>query len=122
MLDLEVEAAATELGEALARVPAIASYRAAEAALDRDFNAQMILDHLREQQEMLGRLQRSGLTPSQEQIDALRVSQAAVRADLTIMEYLRATNEARAFLPGVATRISGMLGVDFERLVSSGSC
>ena len=122
MLDLKLEAAATGLGQALARVPAIASYRAAAAALDRDFNAQMILDHLREQQETLGRLQRSGLAPSQEQINTLRVGQAAVRADPTIMEYLRATNEAKALLPGVALRIGSTLGIDFGRLVSSGSC
>jgi cell fate (sporulation/competence/biofilm development) regulator YlbF (YheA/YmcA/DUF963 family) len=122
MLDPKVEAAATALGQALARVPAIAAYRAAAAALDHDFNAQTILDHLREQQEMLGRLQRTGLAPSQEQINALRVSQAAVRADPTIMEYLRATNEAKALLPGVAQRISSALGIDFGRLVAAGSC
>jgi cell fate (sporulation/competence/biofilm development) regulator YlbF (YheA/YmcA/DUF963 family) len=122
MLDPKVEAAATELGQALARVPAIASYRAAAAARERDFNAQMFLDHLREQQELLGRLRRSGLTPSREQINALRVSQAAVRADPTIMEYLRATNEAKALLPGVELRIGGTLGLDFGRLASSGSC
>ncbi len=122
MLDPKVEAAATELGTALARVPAIAAYRAAETALQHDLNAQMILDHLREQQEMLGRLQQSGLTPSQEQINALRVGQAAVRADPTIMEYLRATNDAKAVLPGIALRIGSTLGIDFGRLVASGSC
>ena len=122
MLDPKVEAAATELGTALARVPAIAAYRAAETALQHDLNAQMILDHLREQQEMLGRLQQSGLTPSQEQINVLRVGQAAVRADPTIMEYLRATNDAKAVLPGIALRIGSTLGIDFGRLVASGSC
>ncbi len=122
MLDPTLEAAASELGHTLARVPALAAFRSAEAALARDANAQLILDHLRDQQETLSRLQRTGLAPSQEQIDALRVSQAAVRADPTIMEYLRATNEARAFLPGVALRIGGTLGLDFGRLVSSGSC
>jgi cell fate (sporulation/competence/biofilm development) regulator YlbF (YheA/YmcA/DUF963 family) len=122
MLDHTLEDAASELGHTLARVPAIAAYRSAEAALARDANAQLILAHLRDQQETLARLQRSGLAPSQEQINTLRVSQAAVRADPTIMEYLRATNEARAFLPGAALRISGTFGVDFGRLVSSGSC
>ncbi|MGC8634242.1 MAG: YlbF family regulator [Candidatus Limnocylindrales bacterium] len=122
MLDPKVEAAASDLGRKLALVPAIASFRAAEAALNRDANAQLILNHLREQQELLGRLQRSGLTPSQEQIDALRVSQSAVRADPTIMEFLRATNEAKALLPGVGLRIGGTLGLDFGRLASSGSC
>ena len=82
----------------------------------------MILAGLREEQELLGRLQASGLAPSQEQINALRVRQAAVRADPTIMEYLRASNEARSFLPGVALRIGVTLGLDFGQLVSSGSC
>ncbi len=122
MLDQTVEAAATELGRSLARVPAFAQFRAADTALDRDANAQMILASLREEQENLGRLQAAGLTPSQEQINALRVRQAAVRADPTIMEYLRTSNEALAFLPGVALRIGATLGIDFGRLVSSGSC
>ncbi len=122
MLDPTLEAAATELGRTLARVPALAQFLAADAALAHDATAQMILAGLREEQELLGRLQASGLAPSQEQINALRVRQAAVRADPTIMEYLRASNEARSFLPGVALRIGVTLGLDFGQLVSSGSC
>ena len=122
MLDATVEAAAADLGRSLARVPALAAFRSADAALARDANAQLILASLREEQETLGRLQAAGLAPSQEQINALRVRQAAVRADPAIMAYLRATNEAQAYLPGVALRIGATLGLDFGRLVSSGTC
>jgi cell fate (sporulation/competence/biofilm development) regulator YlbF (YheA/YmcA/DUF963 family) len=122
MLSQALHEAAGEFGRALRQAPVLAAYRAASAELESDAAAQALLADLREYQEALTRLQRSGLTASQGQIDALRLCQDAIRANPTIMAYLRAQNEAQAFLPSVAAEVSGSLGLDYARFAASGSC
>ena len=77
---------------------------------------------LREQQGDMARLQKTGLPPSQEQVDQLRLCQAAVRANQTIMAHLRATNDVKAFLPDVAREVSAALGADYASLIAPTSC
>ncbi len=122
MLSTEINEAAVEFGRALRAAPAVAIYRIAAEALDADPVAQGLLADLREQQASLARTQRAGLTPSQEQIDRMRLCQAAVRGNEAIMAHLRATNEVKAYLPIVARAISAALGADYASLVAPTSC
>ena len=122
MLTTEVHEAAVGFGRALRQAPAVAIYRAAVDALDADPAAQQVLADLREQQASFVRTQRAGLTPSQEQVDRLRLCQAAVRANQVIVAQLRATNDVKAFLPVAAREVSAALGADYASLVAPTSC
>jgi cell fate (sporulation/competence/biofilm development) regulator YlbF (YheA/YmcA/DUF963 family) len=77
---------------------------------------------LRRQQGDLARLQKTGLRPSQEQVDRLRMCQAAIRANQPIMAHLRATNDVKAFLPEVAREVSSALGADYASLIAPTGC
>jgi cell fate (sporulation/competence/biofilm development) regulator YlbF (YheA/YmcA/DUF963 family) len=122
MLSTDLHEAAVEFGQALRRAPAVAAYRAAADAFGADVPAQLLMADLREHQESLARTQRTGLTPSREQIDRLRLCQAAVRGSTAIMAHLQATNDVKAFLPAVALEVSAALGTDYASLVAPGSC
>jgi cell fate (sporulation/competence/biofilm development) regulator YlbF (YheA/YmcA/DUF963 family) len=122
MLSTELNEAAVEFGRALRQAPAVAAYRAATDALDADPAAQGLLADLRERQTSFSRMQQAGLTPSQEQIDRLRLAQSAIRANETIMAHLRAANEVKAYLPTVAAQVSAALGTDFGAQVAQTSC
>jgi cell fate (sporulation/competence/biofilm development) regulator YlbF (YheA/YmcA/DUF963 family) len=122
MLSTDLNEAAVEFGRALRQAPAVAIYRVAAEALDADPVAQGLLADLREHQVSLARTSRAGLTPSQEQIDRMRLCQAAVRANEAIMAHLRATNEVKAYLPAVAREVSAALGADYGSLVAPTSC
>jgi cell fate (sporulation/competence/biofilm development) regulator YlbF (YheA/YmcA/DUF963 family) len=117
-----LQEAATSFGRALAQTPAVTGYRAASEALNADLAAQALLAELREQQAAVARLQQAGLAPSQTQLEKLRLTQAAVRANETIMRYLRATNEVKAFLPSAAAQVSSTLGADYGSLVRPETC
>jgi len=122
MLTTELNEAAIEFGRALRQAPAVATLRVAADVLDADPVAQGLLADLREQQGNVVRMQQSGLTPSQEQVDRLRMCQAAVRANQAIMAHLRATNDVKAFLPEVAREVSSALGADYASLIAPSSC
>jgi cell fate (sporulation/competence/biofilm development) regulator YlbF (YheA/YmcA/DUF963 family) len=122
MLSTDINEAAVEFGRALRQAPAVAIYRVAADALDADPVAQGLLADLREHQGSLARTQRAGLTPSQEQIDRMRLCQAAVRGNEAIMAHLRATNDVKAYVPIVAREVSAALGADYGSLVAPTSC
>jgi cell fate (sporulation/competence/biofilm development) regulator YlbF (YheA/YmcA/DUF963 family) len=122
MLSTDINEAAVEFSRALRQAPAVAIYRVAADALEADPVAQGLLADLREHQVSLARTQRAGLTPSREQIDRLRLCQAAVRANEAIMAHLRATNEVKAYLPAIAREVSAALGADYGSLVAPTSC
>jgi cell fate (sporulation/competence/biofilm development) regulator YlbF (YheA/YmcA/DUF963 family) len=122
MLDTELHQATLEFARTLRHAPAVAAYRAATEALDADLGAQALLAEVREQQSTLARMQQTGISPTQLQIDALRRSQAALRGCETIMSSLRATNEVKGFLPVVAQSLSRALGFDYAQLVAPRSC
>jgi len=122
MLNTEVNEAAVEFGRALRAAPAVAIYRIAAEALEADPVAQGLLADLREHQGTLARTQRAGLTPSQEQIERMRLCQAAVRGNEMIMAHLRATNEVKTYLPTVARTVSAALGADYASLIAPTSC
>jgi cell fate (sporulation/competence/biofilm development) regulator YlbF (YheA/YmcA/DUF963 family) len=122
MLSTDINEAAVEFGRALRQAPAVAIYRVAADALDADPVAQGLLADLREHQVSLARMARTGLTPSQEQIDRMRLCQAAVRGNEAIMAHLRATNEVKVYLPAVAREVSAALGTDYGSLVAPTSC
>ena len=122
MLSTDINEAAVEFGRALRRAPAVAIYRIAADALDADPVAQGLLADLREHQGRLARTQRASLTPGREQIDRMRLCQAAVRGNEAIMAHLRATNDVKAYLPIVARTVSAALGADYASLIAPTSC
>ena len=67
-------------------------------------------------------LDAAGLASSQEQINRMRLYQAAARGNEAIMANLRATNDVKAYLPAVAREVSAALGTDFASLVAATSC
>ena len=122
MLSTAIHEAAVEFGRALRQAPAVAIYHVAADALAADPVAPGLLAELREQQGTLARTSRAGLTPSQEQIDRMRLCQAAVRGNEAIMAQLRATNDMKAYLPAIAREVSAVLGSDYGSLVAPNSC
>ena len=122
MLSTELHEAAVDFGRALRQAPAIAAYRAAANTMDADPDAQRLMTDLREQLGTITRMQQAGVTPDQGQIDRLRQCQSAVRANGVVMDHLRATNEVKAFLPGVAREVSAALGADYASLIAPTSC
>jgi len=118
MLSTDLHEAAVEFGRALCQAPAVAAYRAAAQALEADLAAKGLLNDVRDQQASLARAQQAGLTPSQAQIDRLRLAQKTVRANATIMAYLQTTNEVKAYLPAIAAEISAALGTDYAALAA----
>ena len=122
MRSTDINEAAVEFGRALRGAPAVAIYRVAAEALEADPVAQGLLAELRGHQGTLARTQRAGLTPSQEQINRMRLCQAAVRENEAIMAQLRATNDVKAFLPTVAREVSAALGADYASLIAPTSC
>ena len=122
MLTTDLREAAVEFGQALRQTPAVAIYRIAAEALAADPVAQRLLTDLREHQLSLARTQQAGLTPSRDQIDRLRLCQAAARENAMIMAHLRATNEVKAYLAIVAREISAALGADYGGIIAPTSC
>jgi len=96
MLSTDINEAAVELGRSLRQAPSVAIHRIAAEALEADPVARELLADLREHHGSLARTQRAGLTPNQEQIDRMRLCQAAVRGNEAIVAHLRATNEVKA--------------------------
>jgi cell fate (sporulation/competence/biofilm development) regulator YlbF (YheA/YmcA/DUF963 family) len=122
MLSTDINEAAVEFGRALRGAPAVAIYRIAADALEADPVAQGLLADLREHQVSLARMARAGLTPGREQIERMRLCQAAVRGNDAIMAHLRATNDVKAYLPIVAREVSAALGADYASLIAPTSC
>ena len=122
MIDNELRGATLEFARALRHAPAVAAYRAAAEALEADSRAQALLADMREQQSTMVRLQQSGQSPTQLEIDAFRRSQAAIRDSESIMASLRTTNDVKAFLPVVTRYITRSLGFDYAQLVAPQSC
>ena len=122
MLSTEIHEAAVEFGRALRQAPAVAAYNATRAALDANPAALALMADLRRLQQRYVEVQRLGQAPAPEVVDELRRCQGDVRANAVIMAHLRATSEAKAFLPRVATEISRTLGTDFARLIAPTSC
>lgn len=122
MLTTEIHEAAVELGLSLNGAPAVSAYRAAQAALNADPNAEALMDELRYLQGTFIAAQQRGETPAPEAMETLRMCQADVRANEVIMAHLRATSEVKAFLPLVATEVSRALGSDYAKLIAPTSC
>ena len=122
MLSTEIHEAAVEFGRSLRGAPAVSAYRAAQASLDADPQAQALMDELRYLQQTFIAAQQRGETPVPEAMETLRMCQADVRASEVIMAHLRATNEVKAFLPLAAPEVSRALGTDYAKLIATTSC
>ena len=122
MLSTEIHEAAIEFGRSLRGAPALSAYRAAEAALDANPDAQALMADLRRFQQASIEAQQRGETPAPETTEALRRCQADVRANDVIMAHLRATSDVKAFLPLAATEVSQALGTDYAKLIAPTSC
>ena len=122
MLTTEIHEATVEFARSLRQAPAVGAYRAAQAALDADPDAQALMAELRQLQQDFIEAQQRGETPAPDAMDALRLCQADVRANEVIMAHLRATSDVKGFLPGVASEVSRALGNDYARLIAPTSC
>jgi cell fate (sporulation/competence/biofilm development) regulator YlbF (YheA/YmcA/DUF963 family) len=118
MLTTEINDAALAFGRALRQAPAVAAYRAASDAHDADPSAPQVMATLQAAQASYQRTEQAGLTPSHEQVDQLRRSQAAVRSNEVIMNHLRATNTIKKYLPVAASEVSAALGADYASLIA----
>ena len=118
MLTTEINDAALAFGRALRQAPAVAAYRAAVDAFDADRSAPQVMATLQASQASYLRTEQAGLTPSHEQFDQLRRSQAAVRANEVLMNQLRATNTVKRYLPVAAGEVSAALGADYASLIA----
>ena len=122
MLTTEIHQAAVEFGRSLRQAPAVSAYRAAQAALDADPDAQALMAELRHLQQDFIEAQERGEMPAPDAMDALRLCQADVRANEVIMVHLRATSDVKAYLPGVVSEVSRALGTDYAKLIAPTSC
>ena len=113
MLTTEINDAALAFGRALRVTPAVAAYRVAVDAFEADPTAQQAMAALQAAQASYVHTEQSGLAPSEQQVDQLRRSQAAVRASEVLMSQLRATNTVKKYLPVVAGEVSAALGADY---------
>lgn len=104
MLSTELRDAALAFSHALREAPAVAEYLAASAALAEDPSAQQAMLDLQGPQASYLRTQQAGLAPTQEQVDQLRRSQAAVRANAVLMNHLRAHEHRQEVLAGRGPR------------------
>jgi cell fate (sporulation/competence/biofilm development) regulator YlbF (YheA/YmcA/DUF963 family) len=121
MLSTEVNDAALAFGRALRRAPAVAAYRVAADRFEADPTAQQALAALQASQTIYVQAEQAGLTPSEQQLDQLRRSQAAVRASEVLMSQLRATNTVKKYLPTAAGEVSAALGADYASLIGASS-
>lgn len=121
MLSTELHAAALTFSQALREAPAVATYRGATDALAEDRGAQQAMVALQGAQASYTRAQQAGQNPNQEQVDQLRGSQSAVRANEVLMNHIRATNAVKAYLPMVAGEVTTSLGADYASLIAPSS-
>jgi len=119
MLTTDINDAALAFGRALRQAPAVAAYRAAADAFEADRSAPQVMATLQASQASYLRTEQAGLTPSHEQADQLRHSQAAVRSNEVIMNHLRATNTIKTYLPVAAGEVSAALGADYASLIAA---
>jgi cell fate (sporulation/competence/biofilm development) regulator YlbF (YheA/YmcA/DUF963 family) len=122
MLTTEIHEAAVEFARSLGQSPAVSAHRAAQAALDADAGALALLDRLRRLQQAFIAAQQHGDAYAPEAMEDLRTVQAEVRHNEVIMAHLRATSEAKDFLPLVAAEVSRALGADYATLIAPTSC
>lgn len=113
----ELATASENLAAALWAAPPFVDYRQAQADLEAEPEAQELLESLLVQQNDLRLKQMNGRI-TQTDIDTLRTLQSRVQANETIMAYVRAQQDALAYLPEVNQSISQWLGIDFAALAA----
>jgi len=120
-LDPSVERAAREFALKLRASPPIAAFWQAKARLEADEEAQHLLAELQQRQQALMLKQQIGSGITQAEIDALRRLQWEAQSNPVIMDYVKAQQQALAFVPQVNMEISQLLGFDFGGLAGAGS-
>ncbi len=110
-------AAARSLAGALERCAPVAALRAAEARLDADEHARTLLEDLDKAGADLRRRQ-SQQTLTREDIENFRALQQRARSDPAIAAWIRARDQAAAYLPEVNARISELTGWDFAAMAA----
>ncbi len=121
MLDPTVEIAAREFALKLRASSPIAAFWQAKARLEADEEAQGLLTELQQRQQALMLKQQNGSGITQAEIDALRRLQGEAQSNPVIMDYVKAQQQALAFVPEVNMEISQLLGFDFGGLAGAGS-
>lgn len=110
-------AAARALAGALERSEPVAVLRAAEARLDADEDARALIEELDNAGADLRRRQ-SQQALTREDIEKFRALQERARSNPVIAAWIRARDEAAAYLPQVNMRISELTGWDFAAMAA----
>lgn len=112
-----LRAAADGLGAALARTELIVAFKQAQTRLDVDEHAHALLDRMAEADADAGRKQAQG-TLTQADIDHVRDIHREASLDPSIQGFVGAHRAAAAYLPGVNTLLSELLGWDFAAMAA----
>jgi cell fate (sporulation/competence/biofilm development) regulator YlbF (YheA/YmcA/DUF963 family) len=121
ILSPDLMAATDALAEALAQAEPVAGFNDARQALDADAEASGLLNELMATQTNARRRQANGGMMHSD-IEQLRALQNQAQANRLIMAYVRAQQDAAAYLPGVNVEISQLLGIDFAVLSNTATC
>lgn len=118
----EVWTAVRAFTAALQAAPALRRLAAAEKRLRDDAELRILQDVLRSKSEAFRLAQQDGsLRP--EPLRELREAQAAVQRHPAVQDFTGARDAAAALVRATNAEISGLLGLDFARLVGrSGGC
>ena len=117
----ELKQAVQTLSEAVKQSPPQRAYGEALAKMEADRSATDLLDELqRLQADLRVRQSNGGIT--QADTRRLRRLQADVQAHATIAAFLKADQEAKAYLPQVNQHISDLIGIDFASLGRTQGC
>lgn len=111
-------AAARALGESLARAEPVVALGEAKARLDADERARGLLSRMAEIDGDLRRRQADG-TLTREDIDRARAAHVEASSDPSIQGFVKAQQEAGAYLPEVNELISELLGLDFAAIAAA---
>jgi cell fate (sporulation/competence/biofilm development) regulator YlbF (YheA/YmcA/DUF963 family) len=122
LLSAELRAATEQLAQAILQSEPFQRYQSAQAEMNSEPEAQVLLGQLSVTQAQLRQRQANG-TLTQNDLEGLREVQRQAQANPTIMEVVAAQQAALAYLPEVNFEIIQALGVDFATLAgSAGGC
>jgi len=121
ILQPQITEAALKLGQNLTCAELFVRFRQAEHALNDDVAACGLLTALTQAQAKIRKAQANG-SVIPEDLQALSDLQAQIQANPFITDYTTCKQELTAFLQGINTDISQLLGVNFAILAKHSTC
>ncbi len=100
---------------------AFVRYQQAQVTMNKDEQANLLLNQLSEMQTQL-RQKQANNSLTKDEIDALRSLQAKARENAAIKEYADSQQEVIRFIRDVNIEINQLLGIDFASLTKRSGC